>query len=131
MSKESLKPREESEPKVLTEDQVASLLAQFRYMLLHEVKNMKLEVVETIGGMLARRSGVDRELHEITGHMDLLSKAVEGFGGRLSELEKAQGEAPRKGGPLGSARNLGKGTARVRSRLRRRRSPQGKENSEK
>ncbi len=52
------------DPKVLTEEQVSSLIAQFHFMLKHEVKNMKLEVIENMGAMLARRSGIDKELHD-------------------------------------------------------------------
>ena len=82
------------EPKVLTEDQVSSLIAQFRYMLLHEVKTMKLEVIETIGGMLARRSGLDKELRELSARVDLITKSVEGFAGRLVKVEEALGLSP-------------------------------------
>lgn len=94
------------EPKVLTEEQVASLIAQFRYMLLHEVKLMKLEVVESIGNMLARRSGFDKELHDLGGRMEVLAKSVEGFAGRIAELERAAGIAPGPRGPLGRRRSL-------------------------
>ncbi|MGA2763932.1 MAG: hypothetical protein ABSG17_11260 [Spirochaetia bacterium] len=102
MSKKNASPPEERseipEPKFLTEEQFFSLIAQFQaqfqFMLKHEVKNMQLEVVETIGGMLARRSGIDKDLHEMGARVDLLSKSVEGLAGRQAELEKAQGIKP-------------------------------------
>ncbi len=92
---------EVQELKILTEEQVRSLIAQFRYMLLHEVKMMKLEVVESIGNMLARRSGFDKELRDLGGRMEVLAKSVEGFAGRIAELERAAGIAPRPLGPMG------------------------------
>ena len=75
-------------------------------MLKHEVKNMKLEVIENMGAMLARRSGIDKELHDLSARVELLSQSVEDFGGRLAELEKAQGIIPVKKGPLGKDRYL-------------------------
>jgi hypothetical protein len=94
------------EPKVLTEEQVFSLIAQFQFMLKHEVKNMKLEVVENMGAMLARRSGIDKELHDLSARVEILSKSVESFAGRLAAIEKAQEILPRKTGPLARARSL-------------------------
>jgi hypothetical protein len=106
MSKQSAPAPEVESPRVLTEEQVSSLIEQFRFMLLHEVKNMKLEVVENIGAMLARRSGIDKELRDVGARMEILSASVEGFAGRIAGLERLQGIAP-KGGPRGRARAIG------------------------
>ena len=61
-------------PLVWDEQAIDSLMTQFRYMLTHEVKNMKLEVIENMGSMLAKRSGIDREIHELTARVDLQSR---------------------------------------------------------
>ena len=93
-------------PRLLNEDEIASLIAQFRYMLVHEVKNMKLEVIETMGAMLARRSGIDKEIHDLTARVEVLAKSVEGFGIRLTIHEKGEPPAQTRLGPRGSSRNL-------------------------
>ena len=49
---------------------------------------MKLEVVESIGNMLARRSGFDKELRDLGGRMEVLAKSVEGFAVRIAELTR-------------------------------------------
>lgn len=72
------------------EEQASPLTEQFRFM----IKNMKLEVVETMGAMLARRNGIDREIRDQAERVDLLAKMVEDFGKRLSEIEKTQGIRP-------------------------------------
>lgn len=98
--------RDIPDPKVLTEEQVSSLIAQFHFMLKHEVKNMKLEVIENIGAMLARRSGIDHELHDLSSRVDMLAKAVEGFGIRLTFHEKGEPPAQPRHGARGAARDL-------------------------
>ncbi len=85
-------------PRVLNEEEVVALIAQFRYMLIHEVKTMKLEVIENMGAVLARRSGIDKEIRDQAARVDLLAQMVGGFGTRLAAVEKALGlPSPRKG----------------------------------
>jgi hypothetical protein len=73
------------------EQAVSLLVEQMRFMMEHSVKNMKLEVIENMGAMLARRSGIDRDIRDVAGRVDLLAKMVEGFGTRLARVEKALG----------------------------------------
>jgi hypothetical protein len=98
---------EAATPLVWDEQAIDSLMAQFRYMLIHEVKNMKLEVIENIGSMLARRSGIDREIHELTARVELLAKSVKGFDIRLTAHEKPLPAKPRnRRGLRGAIRDL-------------------------
>jgi hypothetical protein len=92
-------------PHVWDEKSIEILMAQFHFMLTREVKNMKLDIVENIGAMLARRSGLDRELHELRQRIDFIGKAMEALALRVDAFEKAVGIPPRKpsaGGPIGS-----------------------------
>jgi hypothetical protein len=93
-------------PRVWNEESIDILMSQFRYMLAHEVKNMKLEVVENMGAMLARRSGIDREIHDLSARVDRMARAIDGFGARLMRIEKGKRPIARARGPLGHARDL-------------------------
>ena len=92
MSKQDVREaaQETDAPRAWNEESIELLMRQFRFMLEHEVRNMKLEVIENIGAMLARRSGVDREIHDLTARVDLLAKAIEDFGARLAIIEKGE-----------------------------------------
>ncbi|MGA2480486.1 MAG: hypothetical protein ABSG63_17180 [Spirochaetia bacterium] len=80
---------ETTTPRIWDEQAVSLLVQQMRFMMEHEVKTMKLDVIENMGSMLARRSGIDREIRDVTGRVDLLVKMIERFGSRLAALEKA------------------------------------------
>jgi hypothetical protein len=107
MNEKDATPAETSEgtPRVWDEQAVSLLVEQMRFMMEHSVKNMKLEVIENLGAMLARRSGIDRELHDLAARVELLGKSIASFGVRLSKIEKRE-PLPVSRGPRGTARNL-------------------------
>lgn len=104
MSKAEGMPEREPGP-AWTDESIESLMMQFRFMLAHEVKTMKLDIVENLGAMLARRSGLDRELHELGERIEFVAKVVDGLLLRVEDIEKAGGIQPLKPsspGPIGS-----------------------------
>lgn len=103
--KEGATPEAQS-PRIWDEQAVSLLVEQMRFMMEHSVKNMKLEVIENMGAMLARRSGIDREIRELRALVDLLAKEVDGFGARLMRIEKGEPPIARVRGPIGRARDL-------------------------
>lgn len=110
MSKEAVPAKgeplpRENVPRVWTDESVESLMAQFRFMLAHEVKNMKLDLIENLGAMLARRSGLDRELHELAQRIEFIGKAQEALAVRVVAIEKAGGIQPFKPSGRGPVRS--------------------------
>jgi hypothetical protein len=117
MSKEAApSPETPQAPRVWDETSVALLMEQFRIMVEREVRNMKLDVTESIAGMLARRSGLDKELHELAARVDLLARAVEGFGVRLADVEKGNPPARPHHGALGAVRDLDRPSSPTRKK---------------
>ena len=91
-------------------------MAQFRFMLAHEVKLLKIDVVENLGAMLARRSGLDKELHELAQRIDFLGKAQDALAARVDAIEKAcalPSFKPSGRGPLGSRELAAPGKTRT------------------